>query len=316
MDRIDTIVRAVLPKAMLLVAFAVSDARAADVTEYKGICEASAGAFIDNSHFAVASDDINTLQIYERGKPDPVGSADMEAFTSFDKSDLEGAAVIGDRVYWISSHSFSKKPKDKPERKVFFATKIGLAGGKPTLTGVGKPFTALRDPLAKAAGVEPGEMNIEALAATPEGGLLIGLRAPLREGRALVIPFKNPAAVVDEGTSPDLGEAVPIDLRGVGFRSMDLLGSGAAQYVIVAGPLSDSPDGFAVFQWSGPGTDPVKVEGLNLVGKPEAAMAVPGQNVVQLLSDDGEICVGSDDEPDPEHKRKFRSIDIPFQIKP
>ena len=39
-------------------------------------CEASAGAFIDGTHFAVASDETNRLQIYERGKPEPIGNGD------------------------------------------------------------------------------------------------------------------------------------------------------------------------------------------------------------------------------------------------
>ena len=293
----------------LLAAFAASDGYA---MEYTGICEASAGAFIDATHFAVASDETNTLQIYERGKPAPIGTGvDMTAFTAFNKSDLEGAATIGDRVYWISSHSFNSKGKDNDKRKVFFATKIVLAAGKPpTLIGIGQPAKSLRDPLAKAAGVAPSELNIEALAATPEGGLLIGLRAPLRNGRALVIPFKNPAAVVDQGAQPEFGAAVPIDLKGNGLRSMDLLPGQAEQYIIVSGPVSDSADGFALFRWSGPksGIDPVKIEGLKLTGiKPEGAMAVPGQDVVQLLSDDGDIC---SDEDDPPNKRKFRSVDV------
>jgi hypothetical protein len=80
----------------------------------KGLCEASAGAFLDATHFAVASDETNTLQIYERGKPDPIGKGvDMKGFTGFDKSDLEGAAAIGDRIYWISSHSFNSSGEDK-----------------------------------------------------------------------------------------------------------------------------------------------------------------------------------------------------------
>jgi uncharacterized protein DUF3616 len=293
----------------LLAVFAASDARA---MEYIGICEASAGAFIDGTHFAVASDETNTLQIYERGKPAPIrNGVDMAGFTTFNKSDLEGAAAIGDRVYWISSHSFNSKGKDNDKRKVFFATRIVLAQGKPpTLIGVGQPAKSLRDPLAKVAGVAPGELNIEALAATPEGGLLIGLRAPLRDGRALVIPFKNPAQVVDQGAQPEFGAPVPIDLKGNGLRSMDLLPGQPEQYIIVAGPVADSADGFALFRWSGPKTnsDPVKIEGLNLTGiKPEGAMVVPGQNVVQLLSDDGDIC---SDEDDPPNKRKFRSIDV------
>lgn len=298
--------RGLLP-AMVFAALVASDAGA---VEYKGICEASAGAFIDRTHFAVASDETNKLQIYERGKPEPIGDGiDMEAFTSFDKSDLEAAAVIGDRVYWISSHSFNSQGEDKSKRKVFFATKIVQTDGKPTLVSVGTPMKSLSDPLAKAAGVKPEEMNVEALAATPEGGLLIGLRAPLRNGQALVVPFKNPGAVVDNpGTPPHFGEVIPIKLMDRGFRSMETLGGGVAQYAIVAGPVSDSAEGFALFRWSGPGTDPVEVKGVDLTGiKPEAAMSVPGQNLLQLLSDDGDIC---SDEDDKASKRRFRSIDV------
>lgn len=297
--------RGLLSKAMVFAAVVVSDAGAA---EYKGICEASAGAFIDRVHFVVASDETNKLQIYQRGKAEPIGAGiDMEGFTSFDKSDLEAAAAIGDRVYWISSHSFNSQGEDKPKRKVFFATRIVQVDGKPTLESVGKLVKSLRDPLAKAAGVNPAEMNVEALAATPEGGLLIGLRAPLRNGKALVVPFKNPKAVVDEpNTAPEFGEAVPVKLVDRGFRSMETLESG--KYAIIAGPVSDSAEGFALFRWSGPGTDPVKVDGADLTGiKPEAAMAVPGQNLLQLLSDDGDIC---SDEDDPTSKRRFRSTDV------
>ena len=166
---------------------------------------------------------------------------------------------------------------------------------------------SLRDPLAKAAGVKPEEMNIEALTATPEGALLIGLRAPLRNGMALVIPFKNPGAVVDNPSTPLISARPPVKLEDRGFRSMETLGSGTAEYAIVAGPVSDSAKGFALFRWSGPGTDPVEVKGVDLTGiKPEAAMSVPGQNLLQLLSDDGDICSDEDDVS----KRRFRSIDV------
>jgi hypothetical protein len=303
----------------LLAACAASGARAMD---YKGLCEASAGAFLDATHFAVASDETNTLQIYERGKPDPIGNGvDMEDFTGFDKSDLEGAAAIGDRVYWISSHSFGKAkkgkpPKDKAERKVFFATKIVVTNGKPTLKEVGKPVTSLRDGIATAAGAQPSELNIEALSATPEGGLLIGLRSPLRKvdgaNQAIVVPFKNPADVIDNGAAPDLGTAFTLKLNGRALRSMDLIATSPARYIIVAGPVADGP-GFALFRWKGPGADPEEIkDGPDLTGlTPEGAMAVPGQELVQLLSDDGEVDgVKCDDENDPPEKRKFRSIDV------
>ena len=86
------------------------------------------------------------------------------------------------------------------------------------------------------------------------------------------------------------------------------VGRADLQYLIVAGPVSDSAEGFALFRWSGPGTKPSKIEAPIIVGfKPEAAMAVPGGDLVQLLSDDGDLC---SDEDDPPAKRKFRSIDV------
>jgi hypothetical protein len=105
--------------------------------------------------------------------------------------------------------------------------------------------------------------------------------------------------------------AKKVKLQGRGIRSMELVGEPAAPYyVIVAGPVTDSFEGFAIFRWDGPDSteDPVAIDGVNLAGlKPEGAMAVPGQGLVQLLSDDGDIC---SDEDDPPGKRRFRSIDV------
>ncbi len=306
-------IRMPLTTAMVL-AFLVSAPHAA---EYRGLCEASAGAFLDDKHFVVASDETNVLQLYERGKPTRIGNGiDLTGFTTFDKSDLEGAAVIGDRVYWISSHSFNRSGEDKATRKVFFATTIDRTGGSPTLKPAGKAFKTLRDPLVKALDVEPGALNIEALAATPEGGLIIGLRAPLRvvngEKKAIAVLLKNPAAVVDQGSPPEFGTTLTLGLGGRGLRSMDRL-EGGADYIIVAGPVEDG-EGFAIYRWAGPGHEPVlsdpqpTLSGLT----PEGAMAVPGQNnLVQLLSDDGKVNGATcDDENDPIENRKFRSIDV------
>ena len=178
-------------------------------------------------------------------------------------------------------------------------------------------MTSLRDPIAAAAGVKASELNLEALSATPKGQLLIGLRSPLREipgkkSEAIVIPFKNPAKVVDKGAAPKFGAAFSIKLDGRALRSMDLIGTNPARYIIVAGPVADGP-GFALFRWKGKGFDPEEItDGPDLTGlTPEGAMAVPGQNLVQLLSDDAKVNgVKCDEENDPPEKRKFRSIDV------
>ncbi|GJE62047.1 DUF3616 domain-containing protein [Methylobacterium trifolii] len=287
----------------------VANQATAETREYRGLCEASAAAALDDRHFAVASDETNVLFVYERGIADPVAKFDFEPFTTFGGSDLEGAARVGSRVYWISSHSFNKNGQDRDKRKVFFATDVGFASGRPVLRAVGKPAFGLRDDLAAAAGVPNAELNLEGLAAAAEG-LLLGLRGPLVDGKAIVVPLENPAAVVEASQAPRFGSAVRLDLGGLGIRSMDWVGSGERAYVITAGPVEDGSAPFRLYWWSGRPDDlspKLALEmwtGDNLI--PEALVAFPDQTSFQILSDDGNRC--SDEGP--AHLRRFRSVDV------
>jgi len=275
-------------------------------TEYRGICEASTGAYVDPEHFLVASDETNVVRLYRRGAADPVMKVDLQAFTGYDKSDLEGAARIGDRVYWISSHSFNNSGEDKKKRRVFFATKTTARGGAFDTVGVGKVVTDLRDGLAAAAKVAPKDLNVEGLAATPDGGLLIGLRSPLRGSNAIAVPLKNPAAVV-EGAAPMWGAALEIKLDGLAIRSMERVAAPGAGYLVMAGTQKDSSTEFKLFKWSGVGAEAERVDGTDLQGiKPEGLMQIPGTGRWHLLSDDGDVC--SDEGP--EAQRRFRGTEM------
>ena len=274
------------------------------MTEYKGVCEASAGSYVDNDHFLIASDESNVLRMYKRGAPAPVANLDLQKFTGFDKSDLEGAAKIGDRIYWISSHSFNSKGKDREKRRVFFATKTTMVNGVLQTEGVGTAITTLRNGIASAAQVAEKDINIEGLAATPDGGLLLGLRAPIRGGNALVVLLANPAAVV-EGAAAVWGPVREIDLEGRGIRSMELIPGARSGYLIMAGPQIDSNEEFKLFRWSGGGPEAERLDGINLKGiKPEGMMQVPGGTRWQLASDDGDVC--SDDDS----AKRFRIVEI------
>ena len=76
---------------------------------------------------------------------------------------------------------------------------------------------------SKLAAEADGGLNIEGLAATPEGQLLIGFRNPLPDERALVVPLENPGEVVD-GKRAKLGEAYELNLGRRGVRSIELGG--------------------------------------------------------------------------------------------
>ena len=286
---------------------------------YLGLCDASAAAALGEDLFVVANDENNRLKVYRRGVARPVDIIDLSDFleTAKDKeSDLEGAATIGERIYWISSHGRNKKGKIKKSRFRFFATEA--TGDGQHIKPVGKPYAGLLDDMVKAAhlkqygieaaaGLTPeadGGFNIEGLAATPEGGLLIGLRNPAPEGRALVIPLLNPADVVEGKDAALFGEAIPLDLGGMGIRSMELVG---LAYMIVAGPKADQGD-FGLYQWSGkPAEAPVMLlhEDFDAV-RPEALFAIPGTRKVQILSDDG----GEHVKTTAEEEQAFQSVTI------
>ena len=278
---------------------------AQEVSTYSGPCDTSAAVALDGDHFVAGNDETDTLHIYRRGQAQAVGRLDLSSFLGTrpgEESDIEGAAAIGARIYWITSHGSNSKGKTQPSRQRFFATAL-RPGVPPTLEPFGEAYTQLLHDLAATDALKPyklddaarrppeakGGLNIEGLAATPDGRLLIGLRNPLPQGRALVIPLDNPAEVV-QGQRAKFGAAIELDLDRRGIRSLELVGS---SYLIVAGP-PDNGDAFALYRWSGaPGAVARRIDGVDLRGlRPEAMFALAPGGSVQLLSDDGGVKVG------------------------
>ncbi len=271
---------------------------------YRGLCDASAAVALDAGHFVVANDENNTLAIYQRGRPEAVATLSLADFLdSGDKeSDIEGAALVGRRIYWISSHGHNKNAKERPERYRFFATDIDASKSPPSLKPVPKRYEKLLDDLveadalkpfklkdaAKLAPEAPGGLNIEGLAALPDGSLLIGFRNPIPNGKALLLPLKNPDELL-EGKTAKFGAPVLLALRNRGVRSIERV---ANQFLIVAGPTADKGT-FSLYHWSGKAGDAPKLaQGLDLADLRTEALFDIGGGQVQLLSDDGGIETG------------------------
>jgi hypothetical protein len=154
--------------------------------------------------------------------------------------------------------------------------------------------------------------NIEGLAATPDGDLLIGFRNPRPGKEAVVIPLKNPAKVVDVGKKPVFGKPRLLDLEGRGIRSIERIND---TYVIVAGPHgkateSDIKPPFALFTWSGKAkAEPLMMKNVEIPKdfSPEAVFEIPGSPNMLLLSDDGtDDCKAAD-----KSKKSFRTLTVP-----
>lgn len=305
----------------------------AEETRYFGLCDASAAVALGARHFVVADDDRHVLTLYQRGKPEAVTCVELlgnsgeclpKAKAKATKSDIEGAARIGDRIYWISSHARNQDGEIKVQRRQFFATDMLTSAPSPTVSAATPPYTRLVEDIAaeprfavlgsaskRAIDPEmPGGLNIEGLAATPDGQLLIGFRNPLSARKeALLLPLRNPAAVIDQAAKPVFGDLIALDLGERGIRSIDFVNS---RFAIIAGPLGDkkSGKGFALYTWSGKVADsPQQVRKIDFSDMhPEALFAVAGKNEIYVLSDDGNQC--KDTKPGEKSFRGF-SLTLP-----
>jgi hypothetical protein len=276
---------------------------------YFGMCDASAAVALGANLFIVGNDEDNVIRVYRRQPAAmPVSSFDLTAFLRLSRkdveSDIEGAARIGDRIYWVTSHGRNAKGEVSPNRQRFFATTVTVHEDVVTVQPIGVPYGDLlldfqADPRLGPLGLEaasrlapnlPGALNIEGLAATPDGQLLIGFRNPIPDGLALVVPLLNPAEII-EGRRAALGNPIRLDLGGLGVRSM---GWGNGRYLIVAGHHDDDVIS-QLYDWAGPGATPRPIEGVSFAGSNPEGIAFEVENAahdVFVLSDDGTLEIG------------------------
>ena len=282
---------------------------------HTGICDASGVVAIGHDAFAVADDELNRLLVYNLHTSGPEESSlELSNFLNLynkndstksklpnvtQEADLEGAARVGDVIYWISSHGRNRKGKRVEARMQFFATKIHSDGTKPVLVPVGSPYTRLLQdivaapqhqsfPLEAAATLPPkahGGLNIEAIADMPNGHLLIGFRSPTILGKSLIIELENPAGII-AGEAASFGSPRLIELDG-GIRAM---ASEGEQYMIIGNEQDAEAGQSSLFLWDGESTEIEKIESLTFAEfNPEAIAAFPDKKGGQilLLSDDG-----------------------------
>ncbi len=324
------VLKILIAVASLMVAYssfrALGETKVSSPAVYSGMCDASAAVALTGRLFAVASDEDSVIRIYSRDKAGPpVQTVNLSAFLDLDakkpESDLEGAARVGDRAYWITSHGRNRSGKLRLSRERFFATQIVTNGQGVELKMVGKPYEDLlsdliRDPklkpfrLAEASGREPkahGALNIEGLSGTPDGHLLIGFRNPIPDGKALLVPMLNPDQVI-HGRPAKLGDPIIVDLGGLGIRDLAYWNG---KYLIIAGPYDGKGQSY-VYEWFGGTARPRRVKHAHLNNlNPEAIVFYPdkGWEQIQLLSDDGRRLLNGKPckECDPGQQR-FRSV--------
>jgi hypothetical protein len=302
------------------------------VRKHEGVCDASAAVFVqkDGTRFLVADDEDQErtyLRLYDSGADGPpiqefhLNHSFLKPDPDEPEIDIEASAWVGGRIFWIGSHSRSKKGSKRISRQSLFAAT--LKGAEPVVSG--SPYCTLIADVKKQLKLDldpkhapkDGGLSIEGLASTPDGDLLIGLRSPLIGGRALLLPLRNPEAIVDKGSAAKFGEPIYLDLDGMGVRSIDYWHA-RRSYLIIAGPVGGgSCDDFRIMRWSGRiASHPEVLDGLDFKSlkiradaAPEALLVHESSEAVYLLFDEGNRTVRGTKCKDSK-KQSFSSVSI------
>ena len=172
-----------------------------------------------------------------------------------DVRDLEGITFDGDRFYVVGSQSkksgfagdgLVRFPFDSRNRRTCDVERIqGLKG-----------WLADRVPELKGTARIVGDeaLNIEGLAWDPTGRrLLLGLRAPVVAGKALVIPLElqDAGGPFSSGNLRVGGGTIRLPLEGAGVRSLEYDSVPKAFRVITGAGLNDEDRDFRIAEWTG-----------------------------------------------------------------
>ena len=310
--------------------------------QHMGICDASAAVALSEDCFVVANDEDNILKVYHTEDSGEMirGIEGRDLNNAFDNNpehaevDIEAAAKLGKTTYWITSHGADSKGKKRKERHQFFGTTIKVKKEKTAFKQTGQSYTKLLKDMLKDKRLdlydlktastlppkEKGGLNIEGLTVAPNKTLLIGFRNPIPDQKALILPLKNPKALLkDSKVRAKFGKALLLDLDGLGIRSIEYWES-YNRYIIIAGAYNGS-DAFRLYEWSGISEEkPTLLEVLGMPEgfRPESVLFYPAfPDRLHLLSDDGTVLRDEDipcKELEKENpNRHFRSLWLKVQ---
>ena len=229
-----------------------------------GFFEASGVVHVPGTDGVLFVDDDHTDEIFfmRLGKDRKQSGSITPVKLSADIIDLEGITTDGVYFYVVGSQSKSTggdltglaRFKFNAENQRIVDTQ-SIAGLKKFLADNVDELRGMQD-----TSYDSGGINIEGLAWDPKGKrLLLGLRSPVVEGQALIVPLKlrDPqGAFALDNVEVDGRKAIRLSLDHAGIRSIeyDELRK-AFQIITGAGPNTERMD-FKLWEWSANGTAP------------------------------------------------------------
>jgi hypothetical protein len=255
-----------------------------------GRFEASGLASVPGSQGVLFVDDAQNQQVYWMeldAEGNQVGKA-IAVPLGADVVDPEGITASGTHYYIVGSQSKRGTEGDGLVRFAFAEANHKVSGVE-RITGL-KAWLSAKVPELQGS---TSALNIEGLAWDPAGKrLLLGLRAPVVDGQALVIPLSliDPAgAFAVENVRVD--PTIRLPLGGSGIRSIEYDESTQAFQVIAGG---ETDNAFRLVEWNGqPGASVRDIASFPQSMKPEgvARVSLGNKSVRVVVFDTGRVTV-------------------------
>ena len=229
-------------------------------TEFQKIYEPSGAVTLNDGRVLLVEDEsqktLQVISVSKEGQVEELGEPNMsqkiKRSLEHKVRDVEGVALNDqNQLYLITSHSTNKKHKHKKAREqiVRLNYKQGRLSNFKHYHGLLDTLQKLHPALNNLSSKRKKQINIEALSYDRESkSLLIGLRSPLIDGKAVVVPLTNPNAIFDKHEEPKLAKPILLDLYGDGIRAMswDKKRKG---YWIVSGSTGKRKGDFSLWFW-------------------------------------------------------------------
>lgn len=224
-----------------------------------GQFEASGVAYVPGTDGVLFVDDDSTNEVFwmRLGADRKQSGAIKTVNIATSIIDLEGITEDGEYFYVVGSQSKSRGADLVGLARFKFDANTQQASRTEAVSGLRK---FLAENVAELRGMEDtkygeGGINIEGIAWDPVNKrLLLGMRSPVVEGQALVVPVKmrdSKAAFSLDNLEVEGRKAIRLPLGGAGIRSIEYDDSRKAFYVISgAGPNSEKID-FKIWEWNG-----------------------------------------------------------------
>lgn len=174
-----------------------------------------------------------------------------------DVEDIEGITTDGTYFYVVSSQSRPKAVASTGLARFKFDARSQSVDGVVTIGGL-KKF--LVENVAELRGEgdrksKDGGINIEGLAWDPRNGrLLLGLRSPVVDGQALLVPLKlrdSRGAFTIDNLQVEGGKALRLSLGGLGVRGIEYDGQAKVFRILSGATEEQQLTDFGLWQWNG-----------------------------------------------------------------